>query len=86
MKLLSFLLLPILLLATPLQTRTQALMGTFVSISLEEQHNREVSQSFRRIQEIEHSLSSYDSEAFLVSTLHVVTHIKTQTKKELYNH
>ena len=69
MKLLSFLLLPTLLLSTPLQTRTQALMGTFVHINLEEQYNRQISQSF-----------------FLVTMLHIVTHIKTQTKKELYNH
>ena len=70
MRLLSFLLLPTLLLSTPLQTRTQALMGTFVHISLEEQHNRQISQSFRRIKEIEHSLSSYDSEALVYRLNH----------------
>ena len=45
-------------------------MGTFVNISLEEQHNREISQSFRRIKEIEHSLSSYDSEALVYRLNH----------------
>jgi len=63
-------LLPTLLLSTPFQTRTQALMGTFVHISLEEQHNRQISQSFRRIKEIEHSLSSYDSEALVYKLNH----------------
>ena len=65
-----FILLSSLLLSTPLQTRTQALMGTFVHISLEEQYNKQISQSFRRIQEIEHSLSSYDSEALVYKLNH----------------
>ncbi len=68
--LLLFSLLPILLLSTPLQTRTQALMGTFVHISLEEQHNRQISQSFNLIRHIEHSLSSYDSEALVYRLNH----------------
>jgi len=40
-------------------------MGTFVHISLEEQHKRQISQSFNLIRQIEHSLSSYDSEALV---------------------
>ncbi len=68
--LLLSLLLPTLLLSTPLQTRTQALMGTFVHISLEEQYNRQISQSFNLIRQIEHSLSSYDSEALLYRLNH----------------
>jgi len=70
MRLLSFLLLSTLLLATPLQTRTQALMGTFVHISLEEQHNKQISQNFNLIRQIEHSLSSYDSEALVYKLNH----------------
>ena len=60
----------ILFATTPLQTRTQALMGTFVHISLEEKHNREISQSFNLIRQIEYSLSSYDSEALVYRLNH----------------
>ena len=59
------LLLPTLLLSTELQTRTQALMGTFVHITLPTQYNPQISQSFNLIKEIEHSLSSYGSEALV---------------------
>ena len=45
-------------------------MGTFVNISLEEQHNRQISQSFNLIRQIEHSLSSYDSEALIYRLNH----------------
>jgi len=45
-------------------------MGTFVHISLKEQHNRQISQSFRRIKEIEHSLSSYESDALVYRLNH----------------
>jgi len=60
-----FLLLPTLLLATQLQTRTQALMGTFVHITLPSTYNPQISQSFKLIKKIEDSLSSYDSEALV---------------------
>ena len=65
MRLLSLLLLPFLLYSQELQTRTQALMGTFVHITLPSQYNPQTSQSFRLIKEIEHSLSSYDSKALV---------------------
>ncbi|HIQ26900.1 MAG TPA: FAD:protein FMN transferase [Sulfurovum sp.] len=70
MRLLSLLLLPMLLLSDQMQTRTQALMGTFVHITLPEQNNRQVSQSFMLIREIEHSLSSYDKEALVYKLNH----------------
>jgi thiamine biosynthesis lipoprotein len=60
-----FLLLTICLVAQEMQTRTQALMGTFVYITLPIQHNTQTSQSFNLIKEIEHSLSSYDSKALV---------------------
>ncbi|HFQ62189.1 MAG TPA: FAD:protein FMN transferase [Epsilonproteobacteria bacterium] len=59
-------------------TRTQALMGTFVYISLEAQQNKQISQSFRRIKEIELSLSSYDREA-LVYKLNYNHHVPYDT-------
>ena len=74
MRLLSLFLLPILLLSQTLQTRTQALMGTFVHITLPSQYNPQISQSFSLIKEIEHSLSSYDSEA-LVYRLNLKKHV-----------
>ena len=46
-----------------LQTRTQALMGTFVSITLPSKYNIQTSDSFAYIKEIENALSSYDSHA-----------------------
>jgi len=65
-----FFLLPTLLLSQELQTRTQALMGTFVHISLPSQYNTQISQSFNLIRKIEHSLSSYDSEALIYTLNH----------------
>ena len=62
--------LPILLLSQELQTRTQALMGTFVQLSLPSQYNIQTSQSFNLIRKIEHSLSSYDSEALVYMLNH----------------
>ncbi len=64
-SLLIYILLPTLLLATQLQTRTQALMGTFVHITLPSRYNLQISQSFKLIKEIEDSLSSYESDALL---------------------
>ena len=46
-----------------LQTRTQALMGTFVTITLPSKYNIQTSASFAYIKEIENALSSYDSNA-----------------------
>lgn len=46
-------------------TRTQALMGTYVSITLPKEHNKEISRSFEKIKQIEDSLSSYDEKSHL---------------------
>ena len=70
MRLLSLFLLPMFLLSDQMQTRTQALMGTFVHITLPEQKNQQISQSFMRIQEIEHSLSSYDTQSLVYKLNH----------------
>ena len=48
-----------------LLSRTRSLMGTYVTISLEEKHNKEISASFDLIQKIEDSLSTYDNNATL---------------------
>ena len=70
MRFLPLFLLPLLLLSQDMLTRTQALMGTFVHITLDEKYNTEISQSFTLIQEIEHSLSSYDSKALVFKLNH----------------
>ena len=67
---LSFLLLPTLLLSQDMQTRTQALMGTFVTITLPSKYNTQISDSFSTIKKIEKSLSSYDSEALVYKLNH----------------
>jgi len=59
MKLLYLFLLPFLLLSQETLTRTQAIMGTYVNITLPDEHNREISASFQQLQELEKSLSSY---------------------------
>ena len=66
-----FLLLPTFLLSQEMQTRTRTLMGTFVHITLPSQYNKQTSQSFKLIREIEHSLSSYDNEALVYRLNHV---------------
>ena len=48
-----------------LLSRTRSLMGTYVTISLQEKHNKEISASFDLIQQIENSLSTYDNNATL---------------------
>ena len=48
-----------------LLSRTRSLMGTYVTISLEEKHNKEISASFDLIKKIEDSLSTYDNNATL---------------------
>ena len=67
MRYLFLLILP-LFVFSQMQTRTQALMGTFVNITLPISHNEQISQSFNLIRKLEKSLSSYDGEA-LVYTL-----------------
>ena len=48
-----------------LLSRTRSLMGTYVTISLEEKYNKEISNSFDLVQKIEDSLSTYDPDATL---------------------
>ena len=57
-----------------LLSRTRSLMGTYVSISLSEKHNDQISASFDLIQTIEDSLSTYDPNAtlFLLNKNHKV--------------
>lgn len=59
MRLLSLFLLPILLFSEEMQTRTQVLMGTFAHITLPEQNNKQISDSFSLIHTLETVLSSY---------------------------
>lgn len=68
MPLFYLFLLPLILCSGEMQTRTQALMGTYVHISLPSQHNAHISESFQYIKNIENALSSYDKNA-LVYTL-----------------
>ncbi len=66
MQLLFVSLFPLFLLAQEgLQTRTQVLMGTFVSISLPQKYNQEITKSFELLKRIEDSLSTYDNTATL---------------------
>jgi len=59
MKLLSLFLLPLLLFSQESLTRTQAIMGTFVHITLPKEQNKAISTSFTHLKELEASLSSY---------------------------
>ncbi|GIT98355.1 FAD:protein FMN transferase [Sulfurovum sp. TSL1] len=66
MRLFIVLFFPLFLLAQEgLQTRTQVLMGTFVSISLPQTYNQEITRSFELLRHIEDSLSTYDETATL---------------------
>ena len=66
MQRLFVLLFPLFLLAQEgLKTRTQVLMGTFVSISLPQKYNQEITKSFELLKRIEDSLSTYDESATL---------------------
>ena len=51
--------------ADELLSRTRSLMGTYVTISLPEKRNKDISRSFDLVQKIEDSLSSYDPNATL---------------------
>lgn len=62
---LALFLLPFLLYSEEMQTRTQALMGTFVHITLPSQNSSHISKSFRYIKNIEKILSSYDKDALV---------------------
>ena len=59
MRLLSLFILPLLLLSQDSLTRTQAIMGTFVHITLPKEQNKAISVSFAQLKELEASLSSY---------------------------
>lgn len=65
MRTLLLLLLPLFVSSQEMLTRTQALMGTYVSITLPKQHNKQISESFEKIKQIELALSSYDENAAL---------------------
>ena len=63
---LLFLLFPLLIFAQEeMQTRTQVLMGTFVSLTLHKTYSDKHTKSFELIKQIETSLSTYDSNASL---------------------
>jgi len=66
MPYLFFLLFPLFLFAQgEMITRTQVLMGTYVSITLEAKQNAQITHAFEHIKQIEASLSNYDSNASL---------------------
>jgi thiamine biosynthesis lipoprotein len=66
MRYLFLLLSPLLMLAQEkMHTRTQVLMGTFVSITLQKTDNQKLTKSFELIKEIEDSLSTYNPNASL---------------------
>ena len=66
MRLLFVCLFPLFLLSQEeMQTRTQVLMGTFVSISLPQKDKQEITRSFELLKRIEDSLSTYDESATL---------------------
>jgi len=89
--LLTLLLISPLLSAKELQ-RTQVLMGTFVSITLDEQNQHEINNGFQLLKKIENSLSSYKKSA-LLHTLNKKKKIQAdnyllealQKSKEMYN-
>lgn len=56
-------------------TRTQVLMGTYVSITLSANHNAQISEAFAHIKKIENSLSNYDPDASLWK-LNATHHVK----------
>jgi len=65
MRTLLLFLLPLFVGAQEMLTRTQALMGTYVSITLPKKNNKKISKSFEKIKQIELALSSYDENAAL---------------------
>jgi thiamine biosynthesis lipoprotein len=65
MRFLTLFLLPLFLYPIEMQTRTQALMGTFVDITLPSDKQAQSSHAFEMIKNIEHILSTYDTNAHL---------------------
>ncbi len=77
MPYLFFLIFPLLLFAqVEMTTRTQVLMGTFVSITLEAEQNAQITHAFEHIKQIESSLSNYDPDASLskLNVTHRIDH------------
>lgn len=77
MPYLFFLLFPLLLFAeVEMITRTQVLMGTYVSIALEAKQNAQITHAFEHIKQIEASLSNYDPDASLsnLNATHRIDH------------
>ena len=60
--------------ADELLSRTRSLMGTYVTISLPEKQNKDISVCFDLVQKLEDSLSSYDPDATLakLNKTHIV--------------
>ena len=60
--------------ADELLSRTRSLMGTYVTISLPEKQNKDISVCFDLVQKLEDSLSSYDPDAALakLNKTHIV--------------
>ena len=81
MRLFSLLFLFTLLFSQELQTRTQALMGTFVHITLPSQNNRQISEAFAQLHAIEEALSSYEPHlVYRLNQTHTVTYNATLPK------
>ena len=58
------------ILSAEMLERTQMMMGTFVTLSLPESHEKEMQQSFKVLKEVENSLSSYDKHADIYKLNH----------------
>jgi len=70
MKVLLLLLLASSLYSTEMIERTQMLMGTFATISLSKEKNKEQQKSFEILKDVEASLSSYDPKADIYKLNH----------------
>lgn len=69
-----------LLLSQESLTRTQAIMGTFVHITLPKEHNKAISSSFTQLKELESSLSSYAPHlVYTLNQMHTVPYNPTLT-------
>ena len=65
MRTLLLFLLPLFIYSQEMLARTQALMGTYVTITLPEKHNKQISEAFQELKKIELALSSYNENADL---------------------
>ena len=90
MRVLFLFTLPLLLLAqTPMQTRTQILMGTYASISLPQNKQEHSSKAFHIISNVEHALSTFSPKAHLYrlndkKTIPAHTLLKDAIQKSMY--